>query len=196
METQTDIFRPKYFFTTYLKVLMYSGFFVILLYINFQRQDLNWQIIFLTAITGFVAILEVKSIIKEVEFNYFSMVIRYYAWPEKEIKFHDIQDIEVNTTIRARGMVILLREMTNRMELQRKVAGILLEKKIKKIDIDEKIEEKRRTLTKILKISLISTAVIGIMASFILEADLATWAFLLFILFFLIFLGLTIFIRS
>jgi hypothetical protein len=196
MEIQTNIFKPKYFFTTYLKVLVYSVGFVFLLFIDFQKQSFDWQYILLTALTGFVAFQGAKNIVKEIEFNYQGIIVRYYAWLEKEVEYQDIEDIEVNITIKARGLVISLREMTNRMELQRKVADILRERKIAKIDIDQKIREKKRVGTKVLNYALIVTAAIGIVASFIIHADLATWAISLFILFVLILNILTIFIKT
>jgi hypothetical protein len=195
METQSNIFVPKYLFTVYLKALIFVGFFVYLLFAAIQRGNFDWFYIFIILLWGVVSFLNIKSIVKQIEFGYQSMIVQFYILAEKEIEYQDIQDIDVNSSIKMKGLRIELREMSNRMDLQKKVAVILLDKKIREINIDERISEKKRAVINIFKYAFILTVVIGGVASFIVHTDLATWAFLLFVLFVGMIQILSIFIK-
>jgi len=123
------------------------------------------------------------------------MVVQFYILGEREIEYQDIRDIEVNSSIKMKDLRLTDRYV-HRMDLQKKVAAILLDKKIREINIDERIKQGKSRGIKILKYSVISTVVIGGVTSLIVHADLATWTFLLFMLFALIFGVLAIFIKS
>ena len=195
METQFNIFTPKYMFTEYLKVFVYTGGFVFLLFMGIQRQSFNWQYTLITALCGFTAFQVAKNIIKEVEFGENEMIIRYYVWVEKVINYHDI-NINVNSSIHAKNISILLRQMTNRMELQQKIANVLRNKKIREINLEAEIKKSTQAGRKILIYALIATITIGILASSIVHADLAVWAVILLVLLATIVFILAIFIKA
>lgn len=196
METQSNIFVPKYLFTVYLKALIFVGFFVYLLFETVQRENFDWSDVFLISLWGFVSFLNLKNIVKRIEFGYQSMVVQFYILGEREIEYQDIRDIHVNSFIKMKGSMIELTDMSNRLELQKKVAAILLDKQIREINIDERINQQKIRFIKVLKYAVILTVVIGGMASLIIHADLATWAFLLFMLFAVISGSMAIFIKS
>ena len=196
METQSNIFVPKYLFTVYLKALIFVGFFVYLLFEAIQRENFDWSDVFLISIWGFVSFLNLKNIVKRIEFGYQSMVVQFYILGEREIEYQDIRDIDVNSFIKMKGAMIELTDMTNRMDLQKKVAAILHDKKIREINIDERIDQQKKRAVKILKYAVISTIVVGGVAGLIVHADLATFAFVLFMLFAVIFGIMAIFIKS
>ena len=139
--------------------------------------------------------MNLKNIVKHIEFGYQSMIVQFYILGEREIEYQNIRDINVNSFIKMKGSVIELTDMSNRMDLQKKITSILRERKILDIDIDERIGQQKRRVIKILKYAFISTVVIGGAASLIVHADLVTWAFLLLILFALIFGSLATFIK-
>jgi uncharacterized membrane protein YbjE (DUF340 family) len=195
METQSTIFVPKCLFTIYLIAFMYAGGFVFLLFVIFQQQRFDWQYILVTAFCGFNAVLESRNIIKEIEFCDNDMIVHYYVWIEKVIDYHDITNIKINLSINASNAIILLRQMANRMELQKRVADLLHNKKIREINIESEIKKTSKVGRKILSYALISTIIIGGLTSTIVHADLASWAFLLFILFFVTVLIFSIFIK-
>jgi len=196
METQSNIFIPKYLFTAYLKALIFVGFFVYLLFTAIQREKFDWSEILFAFLWGFVSFLNLKNIVKKIEFGHQNMVVHFYVLGEKEIEYQDVEDIVVNSFIKMKGAMIELTDMSNRMELQKKVAAILLDKKIREINIDERINQQKVRFIKILKYAVISTVVIGGVVGLIVHADLATWAFLLFMLFAVIFGIMAIFIKS
>ena len=196
METQTSIFIPKYLFTVYLKAVVIVGLFVYFLFVAIQRENFDWSDIFLISFCGLVAFLNMKSIVKQIEFGYQSMVVHFYILADKEIEYQDIKDIDVNSSIKMKGLRIELMGMSNRMDLQKKVAAILLDKKILDINIDERISQKKRAVIKIFKYAAISSVTIGGVASLIVHADLATWVFLLFVLFVVLVQILSIFIKK
>jgi len=196
METQSNIFVPKYLFTVYLKALIFVGFFVYLLFEAIQRENFDWSDVFLISLWGFVSFLNLKNIVKRIEFGYQSMVVQFYILGEREIEYQDIRDIDVNSFIKMKGAMIELTDMTNRMDLQKKVAAILHDKKIREINIDERIDQQKKRAVKILKYAVISTIVVGGVAGLIVHADLATFAFVLFMLFAVIFGIMAIFIKS
>jgi hypothetical protein len=196
METQSNIFIPKYLFTAYLKALIFVGFFVYLLFTAIQREKFDWSEILFAFLWGFVSFLNLKNIVKKIEFGHQSMVVHFYVLGEKEIEYQDVEDIVVNSFIKMKGAMIELADISNRMELQKKVAAILLDKKIREINIDERINQQKARFIKILKYAVISTVVIGGVVGLMVHADLATWAFLLFTLFAVIFGIMAIFIKS
>lgn len=196
MEAQSNIFVPEYLFTVYLKALIFVGFFVYLLFEAVRRENFDWSDVFLISLWGFVSFLNLKNIVKRIEFGYQSMVVQFYILGEREIEYQDIRDIDVNSLIKMKGSMIELTEMSNRMDLQKKVVAILLDKKIREINIDERINQQKGRFIKILKYAVISTVVIGGVASLIVHADLATWAILLTVLFALIFGMMAIFVKS
>ena len=177
METQSNIFVPKYLFTYYLKALIFAGGFVYLIFAAMHREKFDWSEIFFISLWGFAAFQNLKNIVKQIEFGHQSMVVHFYVLGEKEIEYQDVEDIVVNSSIKMKGLSIELIDMSNRMDLQKKVAAILLDKKIREINIDERINQQKRRLIKILKYAVISTVVIGGVASLIVHADLATLAF-------------------
>ena len=196
MEIQSNTFIPKYLFTIYLKALVFAGGFVYLLFAAIQREKFDWSEIFFAFLWGFVSFLNLKNIVKQIDFGYESMVVQFYILGEREIEYQDIRDIEVNSFIKMKGSKIELTDISNRMELQKKVAAILLEKKIREINIDERINQQKIRFIKVLKYAVILTVVIGGVASLIIHVDLATWAFLLFLLFAVISGIMAIFIKS
>ena len=196
METQSNIFIPKYLFTYYLKALVFVGGFIYLLFTAIQREKFDWSEILFAFLWGFVSFLNLKNIVKQIEFGHQSMVVHFYVLGEKEIEYQDVEDIVVNSFIKMKGAIIELTDMSNRMDLQKKVAAILLDKNIREINIDERIDQQKKRAVKILKYAVILTVVIGGVVGLIVHADLATWAFLLFMLFAVIFGILAIFIKS
>ena len=196
MKTQSNIFIPKYLFTVYLKALIFVGFFVYLFFTVIQKEKLDWSGIFFALLWGLVSFLNLKNIVKQIDFGYESMVVQFYVLGEREIEYQNIRDIEVNSVIKMKGAMIELTDMSNRMDLQKKVAAILLDKKIREINIDERIDQQKRRFIKVLKYAVISTVAIGGVAGLIVHADLATWAFLLFMLFAVVFGVMAIFVKS
>jgi len=152
MEIKTDIFVPKYVFTKYIKVLFFVFGSVLILFIGSQQPSIIQPFVFASALCcSIIALLGTRDIIKEIEFGYQSITIHYYLWPEKEIEYRDILDIQANAFIRTRTTKIVLFEMMNKTDLQKKIANTLHEKEIREINLGTKIKKgniKRFTYTK------------------------------------------------
>jgi hypothetical protein len=144
---------------------------------------------------GLNAIQEVKQLVKEIEFGESEIIIRYVFWAEKAIEYHTVKNIDANISISFDNAFLSLKGMTNGMDLQKRVAEILRKKKIREINIEKEIEKKSKAGKKIFGYAFIFTFFVGIVASSIVRADLATWALLLFLLFAFTVAILSVFIK-
>ena len=195
MEIQSNVFLPKYLFTAYLKPLVYSiGFFVIG-FVMLQRGWYTWEYVLVLVLIGFNAFQETKSIIKEIEFDESEMIICYVLWMEKSVDYHAVRNIDPNISISFEGAFISLKGMMNGIDLQKRIAEILREKKIREINIEEEIKKKSKAGKKIYGYAFAFTFFVGVVASSIVTADLATWALLLFLLFAFTVIILALFVK-
>jgi hypothetical protein len=196
IKNESSVFYPKYFFTSYMRPLVVLGYGAFILFECIQRQDYSWVFLSLLLVSALVAFLNGKEIIREIEFSDESMTIHYFIWPESEIEWREIKSIQANVSIKARRVTIPLTQIRNRMELQNRVAIILSEKKILNINIEEEIIKGKRILVKRLKYTVITTTALVLLAISVIRADLATWAFLIFMLFFVALLIFSIFLKA
>jgi hypothetical protein len=196
VEIQSNVFTPKYLFTVYLKPLVYGVGFFFLSFVVIQRGWYGWDYALILALFGFPAFQEAGKLIKEIEFGENEMIVRYFLWREKSVDYHNIKNVDVNISIGFSNAVISLKEMTNRMELQKRLADILRKKKIREINIEKEIEKKSKAGKKIFSYAFAFTVVIGVVASSIVNADLATWALMLVLLFAISVIILSVFIKS
>lgn len=192
--TNPDIFIPKYLFAAYLLPLVYGCVSIVLLFITIQRQSLDWTLILFAIFSGVNTYQNAKDIIKEVEFDERKMIIRYYLFGTKTIAYEDI-DVNVGFHIKGERVVIPFKHMTNKMYLQERVVQILRKKNIKNINIDEIIKERKHALVKSLNYALLIPLILGGLASFVVHADIESWAYLLFGTFILFFIALITFFR-
>ncbi len=196
MEIQSNVFMPKYLFTVYLKPLVYDVGFLFLAFVVIQREWYSWEYALILALFGINAFQVSKNLIKEIEFGESEMIIRYFVWTENAIDYQSFRSIDVNLSIAFSNAVISLKEMTNGMELQKRLADILGKKKIREISIEKEIEKKSKAAKKIFGYAFAFTVVVGVVAISIVNADLATWSFMLFLLFAFTVIILSIFVKS
>ncbi len=196
MENQSNIFNPKYSFIKYINAITYVGIFGFTLFLTSRQPNVEWQDALLIVLSGFSVYQISREFIRKIEFKDSEMVVQYFVWPARSIDYCRIKKIDVGYSITGEGFSIQLRAMKNRLDLQYKLADFMKKFNIKEFDLERQIKAKRRKGIKILKISLISTIAIGLLASLFVGADIGVWALMLLLLFVSITLILNIFIKE
>lgn len=178
-----NIFVPKYIFTTYLRLILNGGLFIFILLFNIINQNFSWEYVLVTIFLGVSTIFTARNIIKEIEFTDKEMIIRYFIKAEVFIAYDKIRNITPYVAIETEHLAIHTSTMTNQMILQNKVADKLREKKIIEINLNQKIKKQKQHAKKIFIYATIITIGISLAASLFIQAELATWGLLIFLLF-------------
>ena len=201
METRSNTFIPKYYLATYIWLFAYTVGFVFLIAFSILRSSSPsgegyWVGIYWGVGFGVAALYEGSKLIKAIEFNDNEMVVQYHVRGRKVIDYREIKGVNIQWSyMDTKRAKIYFYEMVNQEDLLTKVIGILGNKKILDINLEEEHKKTFAARNKRFRYALIFTVAIGLVAEFVGNADWSSFSIILLLYFVLIYQVLRLFIK-
>ena len=201
MEIPSHDFIPKYTPAVYLFLLacivaflffMASSIFISTL----PFSEGSWKGVYWGVAFGITALYEGSKLIKAIEFDDLEMVVRYRFRRQKSIDYHEIKGVNLQWEyIDSKRGKVYFYGMENIEELLPRMTGILSNKKILDINLEEEARKTSSERNKRVRYALIFTVAIGLVAEFVGNADWSYFYIILILYFILAYQVLRLFIR-